>query len=216
MDNLLTTQERYSQKPFQLEDLSSMIKRDNCANWSDMGAYKTSTGIWWLQTKLQNVEAPKMLVITTRSGKGTYWKLAPIIVPEWELYNIQRKKILMVLGDTEIPVDVPLDKFTGNHPMLFVAHYDVFTTRAKRRKKKSDGEGEEENDNGDNGDDNGNDSSSVFSPDTSEVLESLIEKYQPSPQGLLDDILKVKWDAIILDEAHRIKNRPQRNQTRNR
>lgn len=186
MSNYLTQKEQYSRKPFQLEDLSHICKLENSANWSDMGAYKTSTALWWLQEKLRGIKAPKMLVITTRSGKGTYWKLAPIIQPEWELYNIQRKKILMVLGDTEIPVDVPLEKFSGNHPMLFVAHYDVFTERKKNKKK---GEKEEEDKKQD------------------DVLEQLIAKYNPTPQGLLTEIKDIEWDAIILDEGHRIKNR---------
>jgi SNF2 family DNA or RNA helicase len=184
MSDYLTKTEQYSRKPFQLEDLSKIVKLDHSANWSDMGAYKTSTALWWLQEKLRDIEAPKMLIITTRLGKGTYWKLTPIIQPTWELYNIQRKKISMVLGDDEIPIDIPLSAFAGKHPMLFVAHYDVFTKR-KARRKKDEAEDVEQN----------------------EELQDLIDKYAKSPQGLLDDILSIEWDALIIDEAHRIKNR---------
>lgn len=185
---ILTEKERFSKKPFQLEDLSRIIKNGNSANWSDMGCYKTSTALWWLQEKLRGEKAPKMLIITTRSGKGTYWKLAPIIQPTWELFNVQRNRITMVLGDDELPLDIPLSKFGGNHPMLFVAHYDVFTQR-KKRKKKEDKESEE------------------LVKEYGQELAELLEDTAHTPQGNLDDIMDIEWDAVILDEAHRIKGR---------
>lgn len=202
LTDILTEKERYERKPFQLEDLSHIIKVEHSANWSDMGCYKTSTALWWLQEKLRDVEAPKMLIITTRSGKGTYWKLTPIIQPSWELYNVQRKKISMVLGDDEIPIDIPLTAFSGKHPMLFVAHYEVFTERKKRKKKD-----EEEPELMLAGTFQEGELKIEGTPfvESAELAE-LLGDTTPS-QGLLHDILEVEWDAVILDEAHRIKSR---------
>lgn len=171
--------------PFQVEDLAKLEELENSANWSEMGAYKTTTLLWLLQRKLADKKAPKILVITTRSGKGTYFKHAPILDPDYEVFNVQRQKLTLVLDDMEIPYeDFPQD---GNHPMLFVAHYDVFTNRKKKSKKDKteDAEDVEQND----------------------VLAQLIGKYNKSPQGNLDALLDIHWDAVILDEAHRIKNR---------
>src|SRR3954470_10375588 len=114
MSTYLTDKERFDRKPFQLEDLSKIVPLDQSANWSDMGAYKTSTVLWWLEEKFrknvfvadtngeitparQRVKAPKILIVTTRSGKGTYWKLTPIIESGWELYNLSRKRITLVI-----------------------------------------------------------------------------------------------------------------------
>jgi len=190
MSTYLTDKERFDRKPFQLEDLSKIVKLDKSANWSDMGAYKTSTVLWWLEEKLKHIEAPKILIVTTRSGKGTYWKLTPIVQPEWELYNLSRKRITLVIDDTELPMDTPLSELYGNVPMLFVAHYDVFTKR-KPRKKKSEEEIEDD----------------LFLGSSDELEELIAKDSGVNPQGNLDDILKTEWDAVILDEAHRIKNR---------
>jgi SNF2 family DNA or RNA helicase len=169
--------------PFQIEDLTKLGDLEHSSNWSEMGCYKTSTALWLMEywAKKDNIEVPKFLVVTTRSGKGTYFQLTPKVHPDWELYNVQRQKLRLVLDDAEF--DTPFPK-NGTRPKLFIAHYDVFTKR-KNNKKKEQEQSEEKN----------------------EVLEELIEKYTDNPQGMVEQLLEVEWDGLILDEAHRIKNR---------
>lgn len=164
---------------FQVTDLAKLDELDHSANWSEMGCYKTSTVLWWFARKAADKPNPKFLVVTTRSGKGTYFQLTPQIHPDWEIFNVQRKRIALVLDDVEVEVPFPEN---GNIPMLFVAHYDVFTERKPKKGKKED-------------------------KDVEDILEQLIAQNTKSPQGMLDNLLKVKWDCVALDEAHRIKNR---------
>jgi len=193
-----------TKKPFQEQELEQLVPLDNCANWDEMGCFKTSTVLWWLEEKFKHKayevdsdgvaeqtvvseKAPKVLVITTRSGKGTYWLLTPQVHPNWELFNIQRKKVTLVIDDMELPVDeIPLN---GNHPMLFVAHYDVFTER-KPRKKAIDKAAKKE-----------------VTEESNPLLEQMIQLHGKQDQGLVDELLKIEWDAVVIDEAHRIKGR---------
>jgi SNF2 family DNA or RNA helicase len=162
---------------FQFVDLRKLVELENSANWSEMGAYKTSTGLWLLEQWVRDIKKPRMLIVTTKSGKGTYWQLVPKIHPDWEVYNVQRKKIKLLINDYEMEVDFPSQ---GNFPQLFITHYDVFTNRKKRKKK-------DEDDN---------------------LLEEILAEIDSEqPQEMLEKLLEIKWDGIILDEAHRIKNR---------
>src|SRR6516165_2071358 len=43
------------------------------ANWSEMGCYKTSTGLWYIDAKLKEAQLdhpPSILIVTNKSGKG--------------------------------------------------------------------------------------------------------------------------------------------------
>src|SRR6266576_6185716 len=66
---------------WQLEDIDDMYKsaitRGYCANWSEMGCLKTSTGLWMIQRlwkehwskTLPEGKHPNVWICTTRSGK---------------------------------------------------------------------------------------------------------------------------------------------------
>src|SRR3712207_7866035 len=41
------------------------------ANWSEMGCYKTTTGLWHIEQRTKEVEQPDVLIITTRSEEHT-------------------------------------------------------------------------------------------------------------------------------------------------
>jgi len=179
----------YEPASFQVSDLEQLEALGNSANWSEMGAYKTTTILWLLQRKLKEKTAPKILVITTRSGKGTYFKHAPVLDPDYEVFNVQRQKITLVLEDMEIPYDeIPSN---GNFPMLFVTHYDVFTNRKPRKNKAADVEDYEDE---------------QQNKELAAIIEEVTEGKKPT-QGYLEQLLDIEWDAVILDEAHRIKNR---------
>jgi len=60
---------------FQIEDLEQLTNLSNSANWSEMGAKKTSTGLWMIErlAAAETIKCPKVLIVTTRSGKGTFF-----------------------------------------------------------------------------------------------------------------------------------------------
>lgn len=160
----------YKPAPFQLEDLVFLNERDWSANWSEMGCYKTTTVEWLIQKKCEDAEIknPRILFITTKSGKGTYFQTVPSIFQGAAIFNVNAKEFKLRVNDAELPYPItekkiPRDK--PEHPLIFVAHYNLFTSRKQR--------GSDE------------------------------RKVSPITQILMD----TDWDFVVLDEAHRIKNR---------
>lgn len=181
----------YKPAPFQQEDLEFLCNRDWSANWSDMGCYKTTTLEWLLECKLKGIKNPKVLIVTTKSGKGTYFQTLPEVLPNWGIYNLTGKKISYIFKGFEMEVEQYPDK--PANPIICITHYNVFTKRKKPKKKKSDP----------------NESSE-------QTLESIIAQMQKEAKAktkksdgknVLDALLKTHWDFIALDEAHRIKGR---------
>jgi SNF2 family DNA or RNA helicase len=179
---------------FQLEDMDHLVGRDWSANWSEMGCYKTSTVLWLIEQWAERlgVENPRVLIITTRSGKGTYFKHVPLQLPDFEVFNLQATSCKLVLEGHEFPVGVPE---TVKHPSVFVAHYNVFSRR-KKKKKEAEPEPEPES------------PEDILESLFDEVLQDDKAKSKPAPKvPLIDELLKIHWDIVILDEAHRIKGR---------
>ncbi len=177
---------------FQIEDMAHLAERDWSANWSEMGCFKTSTVLWLIPKWARKLEkeCPQVLIITTRSGKGTFWKHGPIQLPEYELFNLNGGKVKMVMEGFEFDIGGIPDDYT--QPRIFVAHYNIFTKRKKKKKKPED---------------------ETQQPKTSEeILEEILDEAASEAKketkiDVLEQIHQHKWDIIILDEAHRIKGR---------
>jgi hypothetical protein len=71
------------------------------------GVLKTSTGLWliqrlWKEGRLSEGDKhPNVWVCTTRSGKGTYFKLAPGILEGWYIFNITAQGIFVIQDGKE-------------------------------------------------------------------------------------------------------------------
>ena len=156
-------EQKYTMTDWQAEDIAHLEQRAWSANWSEMGAYKTTTVQWLAERLLTGVDNPKVLVVTTKSGKGTYFQTVPSVLEDWNLLNIAGRKVTLLFDGHEFPVNdtLALDK----KPTIVVTHYNFFT---ERKKKGSD-------------------------------------KKHKNP--ILERVLKTEWDFVVLDEAHRIKER---------
>lgn len=177
---------------FQVKDLSQLAKLDHSANWSEMGAKKTSTGLWDIEqkAKAKGIEFPKVLVVTTRSGKGTFFQLAPLLLPKWQLYNADLKGISTFINGTQIklPLETIGDNFTM--PIIVVTHYHVFM-----KANKGIPEVYEEDD--------PNDPEKVKGYPRTDKDGHII--FKPLTQA--DYLAEIKWDFVWVDEAHRMKER---------
>lgn len=198
--------------PFQIDDMEQLEDRVWSCNWSEMGCYKTSTVLWLIPRWAErlNVKNPKVLIITTRSGKGTYFKHVPDLLPEYDLLNLTVSDCRMIMMGQDFPMP-----FDPNHdaPSVFVAHYNVFSRRKARKKKKKEVE-VVDHDEGTTDDEEGaeeNDPTAGMTEEEIMLAELLGEIEKPKKKEkkvpLIDQLQNTHWDVIILDEAHRIKGR---------
>jgi len=156
--------ERYFPAPWQEEDLSYLITRNYSANWSEMGCYKTTTALWMVERSIEarGLENANVLIVTTKSGKGTYFDAIPKSFSDydsrWRVFNANTKEIDLVQYQFHFKLDLDpvVEKLINpNRRQITVAHYHVFTNKS----------------------------------------------------AVKDILKKIKWDFIILDEAHRIKDK---------
>lgn len=170
---------KFKMHDFQREDLTRLVEQDSSANWSEMGSLKTSTTEWLTELKLSHIPNPRVLIITTKSGKGTYYESLPDVLPDWDVFNIGTKQFNLVVGGRPVPVDVELPTPLHMRPVICVAHYHCFTTRSCIPKQKL-----------------GPDHLPMRDPDGTFVM------HMPKCSALL----RMHWDFIVVDEAHRLKN----------
>src|SRR5215831_8641329 len=176
---------------WQLEDIDYLAARpdaEGSANWSEMGGKKTSTGLWLAQKKLQDIEAPSVLIITTRTGKGTFFQLGPgILGNKWTIFNVDTKGISVLRDGKELRLPPTKLKFVPkkfNFPTVVVTHYNIFS-------KSNQGKFEV--------DDN---SDPLIDPEDGSFFMK--------PWTQADHIVNRHWNFVWLDEAHRIKDRDAR------
>src|SRR5687768_14743938 len=174
----------YEPTDWQKEDLEQLSQLRRSANWSEMGCYKTTTIQWLMESLLKETPEPKVLIVTTRSGKGTYFQTLPEVLPGWAIFNVLTKDIRLIYEGKEISIGDNIERAAiEGHPTIILTHYNVFS---RRKPKKIKGEG-------------------------ANVLQALIEREQMKGKEpkvtLLDRLQATHWDFIGLDEAHRIKGR---------
>ena len=144
----LSLPESYTTADWQKEDLDYLIGRQYSANWSEMGCRKTTTGLWLagnktiaLQEGNENGIKPIVLIVTTKSGKGTYFDAIPKCnLPFAKVFDIDATgaDVMEFVGDQifRFPLD-PVhfwdaskqEKLPG--PTLILAHYHCFMNKSK-------------------------------------------------------------------------------------
>lgn len=177
---------KFKMQDFQKEDLLRLIEQDCSANWGEMGTMKTSTVEWLWDAKLKHVPNPRVLVVTTKSGKGTYLESLPEVLPDWDVFVTSPQKTQLVIGSRPAPFDVELPDPLYMRPVVVIAHYHCFTDRACIPQQVMQ---------------------------TIEVKGTKMKVPVLQDNGLIEmkfprcnTLLRRHWDMIVLDEAHRIKN----------
>jgi SNF2 family DNA or RNA helicase len=173
---------KFVPQDWQLQDLAHLAELDVSANWSEMGCFKTSTVLWLAEHKTASRPFPSIMIITTPSGKGTYYEAVPAILPEFTLIDVTTQGAFLVNSKGErVKIDDVLPPVI-EVPHVILTHYHVFT-------KLNKGEPERHPES--------------KLPLKNPVTGSIIMK----PWTQADYLLERKWHIIALDEAHRIKNR---------
>jgi hypothetical protein len=159
------------------------------ANWSEMGCYKTSTGLWYADSRIveagRKTKNPAILIITSKGGKGTFLEAIPEILPEYTLINIETQRLYIYKNGHMLPL--PKDfKFVPKEfdfPAICLAHYDIFS-------RSNYGQ---------------------FEVDEDEMPIKLNGKFVFKPWAQADHIMYGrKWDFVWCDEFHRLKDRKAR------
>jgi len=173
---------KFKKQWFQLEDIPILSEDDASANWSEMGAMKTTTAEWLWAEMLKDIPNPRVLAITTKTGKGAYYESLPEVLPEWDVYNVGTDRTTLVIGSKPVPFSVKLPTPLHFRPVVAIAHYHCFTDRAcipEQVKDKETG-------------------LPIFHTETGTFEMT-------NPVNL--NLLRTEWDLVLVDEAHRIKNR---------
>lgn len=166
------------------------------ANWSEMGCYKTSTGLWLIDRLLDEAKArqslpgpkvtkaPSVLIITSKGGKGTFLEAIPEILPEYTLINVETQALFYYTNGQMLKLskDVKYVPKEFAMPVICLAHYDIFS-RSNFGKFETDDEG---------------------------MPLKIDGKFLFKPWVQADHITQRQWDIVWCDEFHRMKDRDAR------
>jgi SNF2 family DNA or RNA helicase len=135
--------EGYESTDWQEEDLEYLVPQEYSANWSEMGCYKTTTGIWLAKRRLESLGplnfVPRLLIITSRNGKGTYYDAIPktLELDGWRFFDVT------VNGVTERVSDLVVNKWEigdwkeyvekVTEPHVVLTHYHCYTNKNPAR-----------------------------------------------------------------------------------
>ena len=86
--------DQYDSTDWQEEDLAQLVDKEGSANWSEMGCYKTTTGLWLAKRRVASLGTtdftPAVLIVTSRAGKGTYYDAMPKTLASegWRFFDV--------------------------------------------------------------------------------------------------------------------------------
>lgn len=165
------------------------LRAGGTANWSEMGCYKTSTGLWLMEQKIREAglsHPPSVLIITNKSGKGTFFEAIPEIYKGWTFFNIETSGIEVMVNGRWLKLPASKQKFVPKEfamPAVCITHYNVFSFSNK-------GKFEEDEDGRPVRDEDG--------------------KFKLLPWRQADYLIDRVWDFVWTDEFHRMKDKDSR------
>lgn len=170
------------------------VEAPGLANWSEMGCYKTSTGIWLAERLLQEAavryqldgpklggKPPSILIITSKGGKGTFLEALPEILPDYTILNIETQALFYYKDGHMLKLSKDL-KYVPEEfamPVVCLAHYNIFA-RSNFGK---------------------------FETDENDLPIKLDGQFVFKPWTQADYIINRLWDLVWCDEFHRLKDR---------
>ena len=179
---------KFIQRDFQRDDIAYMseIQGGSC-NWSEMGSFKTTTAEWLLELKTKHIPNPRVLIVTTKTGKGPYLESLWEVLPEWDIFTVSTTKNQLVLGSRVTPWDVQLPNPLYMRPVVVLAHYNCFTNKACQPQQVQE---------------------MHTLPNGKKVKRPVLNEDGTIQMKIprLNELMTKHWDLIIVDEAHRMKN----------
>lgn len=168
---------------WQREDVERMLNEKDCRhNFSEMGCYKTTTGLRVIKQRLEldGIENPNVLIVTTRTGKGTFFELGQEILDGWAIFDLSSKGLSIYVNGELKPLPIKQLPQKLEMPCIIVTHYQLFS-RLTRNKPITDDKGNPRRDR-----------------DGAIILKSW---------SAADYVLDRHFDYQWLDEEHRIKEK---------